>query len=430
VQDQAWWKETAAHLNEYLEKMAPVLYSHTHWRVRLSFAGLVNGVCAACSSALMLSVPVLIEALVILADDSYEQVADAGQAALARLSALDLQSDLVHLVQENLLALALTLPRRVRSGNDTSTLHALRLFAGYIQLLGPHVKVVVSSVSHLTRISTVLTSLLELDCASIHLIAERHIPLSVAATRSAGLLSLAHARPAPNAAPNAAPSASAPADKALGSAGAGWGSTGSASHTAGETHAHTQTGWRKQYVKFQLGGIPGAIAKVCRLLGYYGDAMVLLDHFMGVFRRDRLRFKQVGIIATDILLGAAHKKVSEGHKEGHTGAGAVHTHHAHAHAPTNDARTCAAAAQMILDELMGYDFERLPTKNPGQANEGEGEGEGEAEGDGTAYDDGHAQLSVAELTHNTQLVCITLEGIGRVSEVLGPAFDASLMTIM
>ena len=31
--------------------------------------------------------------------------------------------------------------------------------------------------------------------------------------------------------------------------------------------------------------------------------MVLLDHFLAIFRRDRLRLKQVGIIMADILLG-------------------------------------------------------------------------------------------------------------------------------
>lgn len=86
------------------------------------------------------------------------------------------------------------------------------------------------------------------------------------------------------------------------------------------------------------------------------------------------------------------------------------------HAPVNSPDVCTAAGHMLLDEFLAYDFERLPTHN---ANE-----------EVSTSTSKRGALTVAELTHNTQLVCITLEGIGHVAEALGTAFESSLMSTM
>jgi len=56
---------------------------------------------------------------------------------------------------------------------DEGKLAAVRLLRGYIELLGPHIRVVLHSDVQLRRLSEALTHVLQFDCSLIQIIEER-----------------------------------------------------------------------------------------------------------------------------------------------------------------------------------------------------------------------------------------------------------------
>jgi len=56
---------------------------------------------------------------------------------------------------------------------DEEKLSSVRLLRGYLELLGPHIRVVLHSNVHLCRLSSALTHVLQFDCSLIHVIEER-----------------------------------------------------------------------------------------------------------------------------------------------------------------------------------------------------------------------------------------------------------------
>jgi len=59
------------------------------------------------------------------------------------------------------------------SEGDEGKLIAVRLLRGYIELLGPHIVVVIHSDVHLRRLSAALMHVLQFDCSLIQVIEER-----------------------------------------------------------------------------------------------------------------------------------------------------------------------------------------------------------------------------------------------------------------
>jgi len=56
---------------------------------------------------------------------------------------------------------------------DDEKLSSVRLLRGYLELLGPHIRVVLHSDVHLRRLSSALIHVLQFDCSLIHVIEER-----------------------------------------------------------------------------------------------------------------------------------------------------------------------------------------------------------------------------------------------------------------
>lgn len=59
-------------------------------------------------------------------------------------------------LSENLLSLASSLPRLMRTSDDQKKLFVLKAFLGYLKVLGPLVSVVLNSAAHLEIISKAL----------------------------------------------------------------------------------------------------------------------------------------------------------------------------------------------------------------------------------------------------------------------------------
>lgn len=70
------------------------------------------------------------------------------------------QTSLIQVVEENLYALFSSLPRQIRSTEEEKKLHTLHVIVGYLQLLGCHIKTLLSSGHLLKRLSHALVQVL------------------------------------------------------------------------------------------------------------------------------------------------------------------------------------------------------------------------------------------------------------------------------
>ena len=101
--------------------------------------------------------PPILEVLVVLSHDDYPLVSSGAESALSTFSehySREEQSrfELMAVLEERLHSLASSLPRLLRSQNDTGKVSTLQLLAGYLQLLQLGVAHLVRSHAHLSRI--------------------------------------------------------------------------------------------------------------------------------------------------------------------------------------------------------------------------------------------------------------------------------------
>ena len=101
--------------------------------------------------------PPILEVLVVLSHDDYRLISSVAESALSVFSDLysreeDNKFELTAVMEERLHSLASSLPRLLRSQNDTGKVSTLQLLAGYLQLLQWGVAQLVRSHAHLSRI--------------------------------------------------------------------------------------------------------------------------------------------------------------------------------------------------------------------------------------------------------------------------------------
>ena len=101
--------------------------------------------------------PSVLEVMVVLCHDNYPLISSVAESALSSFSEQyskeeDGCFELTAVMEERLHSLASSLPRLLRSQNDTGKVSTLQLLAGYLQLLQTRVAHLVSSQAHLSRI--------------------------------------------------------------------------------------------------------------------------------------------------------------------------------------------------------------------------------------------------------------------------------------
>ena len=64
-----------------------------------------------------------------------------------------------------------------------------------------------------------------------------------------------------------------------------------------------QSIYKKIFKHFRSEKVLDAIVRVCRYLGYYGPEVLLLDHFLDLFRSSPASRKQVAFVINEISLG-------------------------------------------------------------------------------------------------------------------------------
>ncbi|XP_075701999.1 TELO2-interacting protein 1 homolog isoform X2 [Rhinoderma darwinii] len=250
--DRTWVKHSASRLLIHLQKITERCSADPHWKVRLALVNLAQLLHAHCWNSLGEAAGTLLQILVgHMSDDRPEVKARAREFLLKISQEGPASRTLGEVLSESLHSLAVTLPRLLSSQDDQGKLHTLALLLGYLQLLGPRLRFTLHSPAHLQRLSSALLQTLELDLCSVKVVEER-LPSSVATLKQQDI-------------------------------------------------AHTGV-HQKTFRFFRDPNILSYIQSVCRLLGYYGDFYLLTDHFLGLYRAQRL---PAVIVLNQLVLGAA-----------------------------------------------------------------------------------------------------------------------------
>ncbi|NXO00447.1 TTI1 protein, partial [Rhinopomastus cyanomelas] len=257
-----WSKSTAQKLALLLHKIVEFSSVHPHWKVRLELVKLVQHLLSTCSQSLVDSFSQLLKALVGLVNDENSEVRSRCKEVLqgvAEQGVVAQSRALADILSENLHSLATALPRLMNSQDDTGKVSTLSLLLGYLKLLGPKINVVLNSVSHLHRLSKALMQVLELDITDVKVVEGRR----------------------------------------EGCEGA-WEPSGSLQHAVQRGRCQ-----RKYFRFFTEDKVFQLLQQVCRVLGYYGNLYLLVDHFMGLYGESGAYRKQAAMVLNELIAGAA-----------------------------------------------------------------------------------------------------------------------------
>ncbi|XP_034733636.1 TELO2-interacting protein 1 homolog [Etheostoma cragini] len=260
---QDWVKSTAGKLSVLLKKIISCTSAHQHWRVRLEMVELDDHLLARCSQALGECVGPLLEALVGAVNDEEPRVRKRCEVVLRLVSQRNQSCSssrsaqtFTDVLSENLHSLVTSLPRLMRTSDDQKKLFVLKVFLGYLKVLGPLVSVILNSAAHLERISKALMQVLELDVMDVRIVEER----SYTATLE------------------------------------------TSSGTNDSYTAHIQ---RKHFLYFTDEKIISVLMEICQTLGYYGNIHLLTDHFLDLYQQSSAYRKQAAMVLNEIIRGAA-----------------------------------------------------------------------------------------------------------------------------
>ncbi|NXX14830.1 TTI1 protein, partial [Podargus strigoides] len=257
-----WSKSTAEKLCLLLQKMVEFSSVHPHWKVRLELVELVHHLLRNCSQSLVDSFSHLLKALVGLVSDENSEVQSRCNEVLQGIAEQGIVAQsraLADVLSENLHSLATALPRLMNSQDDTGKVSTLSLLLGYLKLLGPKINIVLNSISHLHRLSKALMQVLELDVTDVKVVEDRR-----------------------------------------------WGCESSCGPTGSLQHAVQRGRCQKKYFRFFTEEkVFQLLQQVCRVLGYYGNLYLLVDHFLGLYSESGMYRKQAALVLNELIAGAA-----------------------------------------------------------------------------------------------------------------------------
>ncbi|KAM7150288.1 TELO2-interacting protein 1 homolog isoform 2-T3 [Macrochelys suwanniensis] len=258
-----WVKSTADKLSLLIHKIVEFASLHPHWKVRMELVELVHHLMLKCSQSLVESVGHLLKALVGLVNDESNEIQSKCHEILRSIAELRTVAEnraLADVLSENLHSLATALPRLMNSQDDQGKFSTLNLLLGSLKLLGPEVNIVLNSAAHLQRLSKALMQVLELDVSDVKIIEERR-----------------------------------------------WGPAGSLGEPSGSLqHGLQESKCQKKYFRFFIDErIFSLIQQICRVLGYYGNLYLLVDHFMGLYSESVVYRKQAAMVLNELITGAA-----------------------------------------------------------------------------------------------------------------------------
>ncbi|NXD29663.1 TTI1 protein, partial [Spelaeornis formosus] len=367
-----WTKSTAGKLSLLLHKVVESSSVHPHWKVRLELVELVQHLLRNCSQSLVDSFSHLLKALVGLVNDENSEVQSRCNKVLQGIAEQRIVAQnraLADVLSENLHSLATALPRLMNSQDDMGKISTLSLLLGYLKLLGPRINIVLTSVSHLQRLCKALVQVLELDVTDVKIVEARR------------------------------------------------------SGPPGPLQQGVQKGrCQKKYFRFFTEEkVFQLLQQVCRVLGYYGNLYLLVDHFMGLYSESSLYRKQAAMILNELLTGAA-------------GVGVDFLQEREVPLNMDDLK---GSITSILDEYMDQANWYLVTSIDTE----EGSAEQSVRHFGRTVHAGRASSGVLlvspeppvttrTMNSNIWQICIQLEGVGCFAAVLGKEFRLLLLSAL
>ncbi|XP_041060297.1 TELO2-interacting protein 1 homolog isoform X2 [Carcharodon carcharias] len=374
-----WVNNTASKLDILLQKLCSCAAGNSHWKVRLELVELVYDLLSYCNKSLKQSIGHLLEVLVGLVGDERPEVQTRCSQVLKNISELCVMcenKDFTDVLSENLHTLTTALPRLMRTLDDQSKLKSLGLLLGYLKLLGRKVSVVLNSTVHLGRLSKALMQILELDVTDVRIVEERHLN-----SETKDLQHLTH------------PSS-------------GW------------DHLKTwmkPAAQRKYFKYFMEECIFVLLQQICRVLGYYGNLYLLVDHFMDFYQQSVVYRKQAAIVINELLLGAAGLDVDVLHER-------------ETLVSTDDLK---ATVTSIIEEYTSMANWHLVTSIESEYETGLNINQPKfldfTRGSHSSYLYSSQSLTVHTMNSNIWQICIQLEGIGYFAHVLNKEFRLLLM---
>uniref|UniRef100_A0AAY5KNY9 TELO2 interacting protein 1 n=1 Tax=Esox lucius TaxID=8010 RepID=A0AAY5KNY9_ESOLU len=372
-----WMRNTSGRLALLLKNIISCTSAHQHWRVRLEMVNLSDHLLTNCKSSLGECVGLLLEALVGAVNDEETIVRERCEAALMDVAERSQSSDgnnqaFTDVLSENLHSLATSLPRLMRTSDDQRKMFVLNVFLGYLKILGPRVTSVLNSATHLQRLSKALMQVLELDVTDVRIVEERSSIL----TEETGV---------------------------------------------GPHRPHAQ---RKHFLYFTDERIFSTVKEICRMLGYYGNMYLLVDHLMDLFKESAVYRKQAAMVLNEVITGAA---------------GVVVTRCQERQAKPSQ-EDLKSTVESIIEEYTSPSHWHLSTRISEDSESWEPEQlsqssllsiSNDVEGKGNALQSVHAvrkNSTIHDLNSNIWQICIQLEGIGCFAHALGMDFRLILMT--
>ncbi|XP_021917527.1 TELO2-interacting protein 1 homolog isoform X2 [Zootermopsis nevadensis] len=252
------WYHAAAEKLAVSAKAICRVQHHSHWKVRMALASSCHLLLSRCCRNLKPCVMYLIEMLIMLSEDEYEDVAAAATKGL-RLYSEKCEThsgkSLLEILEDNFYNLVTKLPRILHGTDDVQQLSALRLLSGYIKLLGvsklPHL---LSSVSHLNRLMWTLIQAFELDNSCISLLEDYSLrDLEV-------------------------------------------------------SQVEVWTSPWKQFKYFTDHSILKKMEDVCCMLGQYGDLSIMSYRLLDIFHSNPYNRKEITFLLNEILCGGAYRE--------------------------------------------------------------------------------------------------------------------------
>lgn len=368
-----WVNSTASKLEVLLQKLCSCAAGNQHWKVRLELVELVHHLLSHCNKSLKESISHLLEVLVRLVGDEGPEVQTRCTQVLRHVSEQCVvweNKDFADVLSDNLHALATALPRLMRTQDDQSKLTSLNLLLGYIKLLGSKVNVVLNSTVHLGRLSKALVQILELDVTDVRIVEERQLTSEAARLQQ--------------------PTPCSTLDKPA-----------------------TQ---KKYFKYFNEERVFTLLQQICRVLGYYGNLYLLVDHFMELYQESTMYRKQAALVINELLLGSA-------------GLDVCILHERETPVSTDDFK---AVITSIVEEYTSMNNWHLVTSLESEYVAGLDKNQPRYQ-DFTEGFHSYSQfstLTVHTMNSNIWQICIQLEGIGYFARVLNKGFCLLLMTTL
>ena len=249
--DKKWWKETSEKLDILITTMCQLI-SHSSWLVRLTLSVWSYCLLMNCSSTLSPSSSKCIEVLVTLQSDNILVVSSASSMLLQLFSDHFIASNsrnLLSVFEENIFELCTRLSKSLLSHGDEQKLCTLNLLLGYMKLLGPCVKGLAYSVSHLKALCSGFVKCLQLELNDIRIMEEQQV----------------------------------------------------------NEHQDGLLAWTLplHFVHFQNDAVSHCIEQICLLIGCHMPLEPVIDQLMDIFHTSELHRKESILVIKGVVVGAA-----------------------------------------------------------------------------------------------------------------------------